>query len=73
MSENLKLFFGIFILLLFVSCNVEESSEQQNLNSEIIQAKSWFESNKNNYNDPVLEYIKEIQWEKAIYSEGNES
>ena len=64
-------FFGILIaIFLLVSCSTEENIEQQNLTPEIVLAKNWFESHKENYKDPIFQYVKEIQWNNAIYSEG---
>ena len=64
-------FFGILIaIFLLVSCSTEENIEQQNLTPEIVLAKNWFESHKENYKDPIFQYVKEIQWDNAIYSEG---
>lgn len=67
--KKIQTFLASLILVLIVSCSAEENVKEQN-HSTVATAKNWFENNKNNYNDPILKYIKELQWQNSIISEG---
>lgn len=67
--KKIQTFLASLILVLIVSCSAEENVKEQN-HSTVATAKNWFENNKNSYNDPILKYIKELQWQNSIISEG---
>jgi hypothetical protein len=59
----------LVIILLMTNC-VTEEVDKQNIYQSVNVAKIWFDANKSNYNNSMLEYVKDLQWEDAIVSNG---
>jgi hypothetical protein len=87
MKKNIKIpiFFKIgFILITFLlfSCSEEEKNNPTSQTQSISNAQNWFEENyaldkgktsQNKGSDlEINDYIKNIQWDKAVISNGNE-
>ena len=52
------------LLLFLFSCSPEETLVQNYQNPLILNAKNWTQTNKSSFK--ILEYIKSIEWDKAI-------
>lgn len=52
------------------NCATEEIGQQNGTQSSI-EAKDWFDTHKDNYNTTILKYVKDLQWENAIVSDGD--
>jgi hypothetical protein len=66
---TISCFSGFFAILLLFSCSQEDnltSSQTQSINN----AKEWFESNNDSKSLKILKYTKEILWQNAIVSNG---
>ncbi|URM35264.1 hypothetical protein [Flavobacterium anhuiense] len=62
----------INFMLLMTNCATEEingnSSTLSKSNSEV---RKWYDAHKSDYNAPILKYVEDLQWDKAIVSDGN--
>jgi|GEM_PF-3961481 len=65
----IKVFLIFSFIFLTTNCSTEEINKQ-NIAQSSSETKIWFESHKNDYNATVLQYIKELQWENAIITNG---
>jgi hypothetical protein len=61
---------GFLATLLLFACSAEENITQSSTNQAVDKAKNWFESGSNTSNLKIIEYTKEIQWDKAIVTNG---
>lgn len=70
LKRTSKFLYALVFIILMVNCATEENQLDQNNNLGVIAAKNWFENNIDNYNDPILRYAKELQWQNAIVTAG---
>lgn len=63
---------SVFMCILFLMANCTTNDDIDNHKIEASkQAKIWFDKNKTNYSAIILNYIKDLDWENAIVSDGN--
>jgi hypothetical protein len=55
--------------MIFINCE-NEKVDLINENGSVVKARDWFEKNKPSLK--VLEYVKKIDWNKAIISDGTD-
>lgn len=65
-----SILFGFLTILLLFSCSVEENLSLSPTGQEMEKVKNWFENNSNSLNLKIIQYTKEIQWDKAIITNG---
>jgi hypothetical protein len=73
MKKAKKKFLGIthlFFLLLMTNCTTEETNKNE-IDPHLSETKIWYNSHQKDYNATVLKYIKELQWQNAIVTDGN--
>jgi hypothetical protein len=65
-----SILFGFLLTLLLFACSAEETMTQSSTNQDVEKAKNWFESDLNTSNLKIVQYTKDIQWDKAIITNG---
>ena len=65
-----KIILGFLITLLLFSCSTEENITESSTNQDVEKVKKWFESDLNTTKLKIIEYTKDIQWDKAIITNG---
>ncbi|MBS7252994.1 hypothetical protein [Flavobacterium branchiicola] len=60
----------VTFILLMTNCATEETGNQNSTPSSS-EAKTWFDQHEKDYNATVLNYIKELQWQNTIVTDGD--
>lgn len=69
-NKPIQLILGFLITLLFISCSAEDNLNQSQTYLTVEKAKVWHESDLNISNLKIIEYTKDIHWDKAIVTNG---
>ena len=64
----IKVFLLFSLVLITTNCATEEIGRENTKTAA--EAKMWFDNNKSNYNETVLKFVNELQWENSIVSNG---
>jgi hypothetical protein len=73
MKKIVNKFRGIMLLnflLLMTNCTTDESSKKE-IDQGSVEAKIWYSKHQKDYSAPILKYIKELQWENVIITNGD--
>jgi hypothetical protein len=65
-----SVFLGFLITLLLFACSAEDNMTQSSTNNVVEETKTWFETDSNKTNLKIIDYVKEIQWDDAIVTNG---
>lgn len=72
MKKNLKKLVSLIYLsfvFLITNCTTDETSKNK-IDKHAIEAEDWYNNYQKNYEVAVLKYIKELQWQDAIITDG---
>lgn len=66
----IKVFLIFSLIFIMTNCATEEIGRENT--DTVTIAKEWFDNHKLDYNETVLKFVEELQWENAIVSNGEQ-